>query len=139
RAGWRFTPEGPWDVLERLGRQLPACPDAAGQVRVTLRAVRQALGADLVYWHPGRGGGAVETAGDGRVGPAWCRAFAERQLAGAPAATGQLYRAPRVAPAGGPAACSVAMVRVSRSRGAWVVAVSFDPARRFESADVKVM
>src|SRR5205085_3419985 len=34
---------------------------------------------------------------------------------------------------------SVAMVRVSRARGAWVVAVSFDAARRFEAADVRLM
>ncbi len=139
RAGWRFQAEPPWEVLERLGRQLTACPDAAAQVRVTLRAVRQALGADLVYWHPGRAGGAVEMAGDLPLAAEWCRAFAERQLAAAGDAGSQIYRMPRGGPAGGPAPCSVAMVRVSRSRGAWVVAVSFDPARRFEAADVQLL
>jgi hypothetical protein len=56
-------PPGAWDVLDRLVRELPACPTAGGQIRLVLEAVRTATRADVVYWYPGSTGQPMQLLG----------------------------------------------------------------------------
>jgi hypothetical protein len=133
--------ESAWDVLERLGQALQACEPARRQTRLALEAVQEALGADAVYWHPGPAGDDFDRAGPFALSFDWCREFTDYVLARNPSGAGQLVRAfldPAAKPAT-PWPCSAALVRVSRSRGTWLAALSFHPRRIFQAADTKVM
>jgi HD-GYP domain-containing protein (c-di-GMP phosphodiesterase class II) len=134
-------PETAWDVLERFGQALQQAEQAREQIGLTLDAVREALGADAVYWHPGATPDGFTSVGPLALSAAWCRDFTERLLAGEPAGAAQALRH-FLDPAAKPAApwpCSAALVRVSASRGSWLGALSFHPRRLFGPADLKVM
>jgi HD-GYP domain-containing protein (c-di-GMP phosphodiesterase class II) len=74
----------------------------------------------------------------GGASPAWCRALTCRQLAGRPDAASHLFHSD-LDPHEGTAAASVAMVRVSGTRGIWLAALRFRPAGPFTPADVRLM
>jgi hypothetical protein len=134
------SPEAAWDVLERFGRVLPFTPQEQ-QVRLTLEAVREALGADVAFWHPGSGPEAFERVGPLILPAAWCRTFIEHAAALADGESGVVVRSfldPAAKPAS-PWPCSAALVRLGRSAGSWLAALSFHPRRLFAAVDGKVM
>jgi hypothetical protein len=132
--------EAAWDVLERFGCALPRTPEEQ-QVRLTLEAVREALGADMAFWHPGSGPEVFERVGPLVLPAAWCRAFTEYAAALADAGSRAVVRS-FLDPAAKPAApwpCSAALVPISRSAGSWLAALSFHPRRLFAAVDGKVL
>jgi HD-GYP domain-containing protein (c-di-GMP phosphodiesterase class II) len=132
--------ETAWDVLERFGVNLDQGGPASA-VRLALEAVRDSLGADTVYWHPGSGPDRFEQVGDRDLSASWCRRFTEQVLAQMPGDPGQVVRAflDPGAKLATPWPCSAALVRVQRSRSIWLGALSFHPRRLFDATDLKIM
>lgn len=130
-----------WDAMERLLRDLQGRERRTEQVRCTLRALLDGLGADVVFWYPGTSGEPLEIAGDYPVAPEWCRKFADGFLLENPAVESALVQSllnPKASEGiRGPA--SVAMAQISRSKSIWIVALSFDPLRHFAPTDAKVL
>jgi HD-GYP domain-containing protein (c-di-GMP phosphodiesterase class II) len=137
-----FAPaDTPWDVLERFGEALQRCEQSARQVGLMLGAVRDAVGADAVFWYPGDSSEGFARAGRVELSEGWCRGFLRRVLANEVDPPGQLLRAfldPGAKPAA-PWPYGAALVRVSKTRGSWLGALSFHPRRLFEPVDLKVM
>jgi HD-GYP domain-containing protein (c-di-GMP phosphodiesterase class II) len=135
--------EAAWEVLDRYAQALQAESDTSRQVRLSLRAVRDGLRADAVYWDPGPGQEAPLTVGRSDLSAKWCQALTSHtiKLKGEEDEDGQLLRTnlswkeAEITPT----PVSVAMVRVSRSLKSWIVAVSFTPGRQFRPADLKMM
>jgi HD-GYP domain-containing protein (c-di-GMP phosphodiesterase class II) len=133
--------EAAWDVLERFGLALQQCDQSTQQIRLTLDATREALDADVVFWHPGGTADAPEAVGTIELAPAWREAFLDFILRDASDGLPGLARS-FLDPAGKPMnpwPCSVALARVSRSRGSWLAALSFHPRRLFGPTDVKIL
>ena len=133
--------ETAWDILERFGQSIQVCDETVHQVRLVLRSVRESLGADTVFWHPGVTADEFQTVGTPVLNLAWCRAFMDHVLGTTPAPEGQLARSlldPGAKPIA-PWPTSVALVRLSKSRQVWMGALSFNPRRLFRSVDLKVM
>jgi HD-GYP domain-containing protein (c-di-GMP phosphodiesterase class II) len=130
-----------WDAMERLLRDLQARERRAEQVRSTLQAIQEGLGADLVFWYPGNSGESMEIVGDYPVSAEWCRKFADAFLVENPAVESALVQSLLKSKARegtrGPA--SVAMAQVSRSKSIWLVALSFDTQRLFSQNDAKML
>jgi HD-GYP domain-containing protein (c-di-GMP phosphodiesterase class II) len=130
-----------WDTLEQFLRELQACLQSSDQLRLTLESVRDCTGADAVFWDPGVTDDAVVAVSDCSLPAPWCREFTRRVLEESPGVEGQLLRVHL----GGwarqyhPAPRSAALVRLSKSKNTWIVAVIFDPERTFGLADIKVM
>jgi HD-GYP domain-containing protein (c-di-GMP phosphodiesterase class II) len=141
------TPEQPleaaWEILDRYAQALQAEADTSSQIRLSLRAVRDGLRADAVYWDPGPGQETPMTVGRADLSAGWCQALTSQmlKLMGDEDEDGQLLRTNITWGDGAitPAPVSVAMVRVSRSLKSWIVSVSFTPGRQFRPADLKMM
>jgi hypothetical protein len=131
--------EAPWEALERFGRALPGAAEG-GQVRLTLEAVLEALGADAAFWQPGSGPEAFERVGPLVLSAGWCRAFTDhvRQEGDGGGVLVRSFLDPAAKPAA-PWPCSAALVRFSRSAESWLAALSFHPRRLFAAIDGKVM
>ncbi len=141
RPGEPAAAEAAWDVLERFGLTLQQCEQSTQQIRLTLDAAREALAADAVFWHPGGTGDAPALAGSVDLAPAWREAFLDfalRELNDSQSGAARSFLDPAAKPMN-PWPCSAALARVSRSRGSWLVALSFHPRRLFGPADVKVL
>jgi HD-GYP domain-containing protein (c-di-GMP phosphodiesterase class II) len=127
--------------MERLIQELNSCDRSAQQIRLALDAVRETVRADVVYFCSDAPGEGVELVGETALEPEWCRQLVRRLLAETPGVEGQLLRSSL--PAGPnrvpPAPRSAALVRLSKSRSSWIVALSFRPERRFGLDDIKVM
>jgi putative nucleotidyltransferase with HDIG domain len=132
-----------WDALDRFARDLPRCQGPVARTARFLRAAQAALGADLVYCCSSTGAGPVEVARvDGAIQatpPGWCQALVRHALAEAPGTESQLLRSHWSPPArlGCPSPCSLAMVRLSKSRSIWAVALG--PPRQFGPADMTLL
>lgn len=133
--------EDVWEMLERLAQEIGHCDDAALQQRLALQAVRDCIEADVVYWHPGASRDAVQVVGQHDLPADWCSDFAARLLEKTPGIDGRLLRS--VLPPGPRLAViqphSAAMVRVSKSRSIWMVALSLTARRSFQATDLRVM
>jgi len=130
-----------WDILERYAHDVAACEKVADQKALALAAVRDSLGADAVYWFPGASGEEVNVVGDHDLPAEWCVAFAKKLLDETPGLDGRLLRSV-VPPASRGAAFqphSAAMVRVSKSKSNWIVALSLSPRRCFQVTDLRIM
>ena len=141
RGGEPPSADTAWEVLERFGLALQQCEQAGQQVRLVLESVRDALGADAAFWHPGATGEAWQSAGTPALTAEWCRDFTARVLDGSSPPPPQVLRTfldPGAKPAH-PWPYSAALVRVSRSRASWLAALSFHPRRLFGPADARVM
>jgi HD-GYP domain-containing protein (c-di-GMP phosphodiesterase class II) len=138
--GWPPAAEAALDVLERFGLELQQTDQAAQQIRLILSSVRESLGADAVLWHPGTTNDAADGVGAGDLPASWRQDFMSRMLAEA-GASGQHLRSfldPAAKPVS-PWPCSAALVRISKSRGNWLTALSFHPRRLFAAVDLKLM
>jgi HD-GYP domain-containing protein (c-di-GMP phosphodiesterase class II) len=135
-----LTVETAWEILDRFAQALQKSQQTPDQIRLILETIRESIRADAVYWYSCQSGECPVVTG--RVlSPDWCRGLTRRMLTETPGVDSQLLRSAEVpAPGGlGPPPRSVAMARVSKSQGTWVVAVNFDPGRLFRPSDMKVM
>lgn len=134
-----LRPHACGEVLERLLIELPGCQLPSEQIRLALQTVRTLLDADLVFWYPGPER-KIASVGDWQLSPGWCQVFVHEQLAAAPQAS-EICRSDGItawerAPF---RAHSVAMVRFSRTKSVWMVAVSCRPARKFAPEDLQLL
>jgi HD-GYP domain-containing protein (c-di-GMP phosphodiesterase class II) len=141
-AGSPLLPqEDVWEVLERFAREVAPCDRSSRQKRLALEAVRDTTEAEAVYWYPGSSGEPVEYVSPYPLPADWCCAFAERLLAETPGLDGRLLRS--VVPAAGRGEPvqphSAALVRVSKTKSVWLVALNLTPGRRFQVDDLKIM
>jgi HD-GYP domain-containing protein (c-di-GMP phosphodiesterase class II) len=129
------------DVLERFAHLAPTWKTMDDLIGQGLRAVQEAIRADVVYWSPGTETEEFRQIGNRKLTCAWCREFSRQLLEETPGVERQLLRA-HLPPFGNPSAVSptsAAMVRISRSRDTWMVALSFHSGRSFLPIDVKIM
>lgn len=125
-----------WDVLERFGQVLQDCNQAHEQVRLALDAARETLDADAVFWYPGNTGEMFEQVGCPVLSEGWARDFLAHGAHGERAV--RHFLDPAAKPVA-PWPASAAMVRISRVRGSWLVALSFHPRRLFNNVDLKIL
>jgi HD-GYP domain-containing protein (c-di-GMP phosphodiesterase class II) len=133
--------EAAWDVLDRFGLALQQCEQSTHQIQLTLEASRDALGADAVFWRPGGTSDVPAMVGSPDLTPAWRDSFFELVLDRVSESQSGLTLAfsDSVAMPITPWPCSAALARVSKSRGSWLAALSFQPRRIFGPTDVKVL
>jgi HD-GYP domain-containing protein (c-di-GMP phosphodiesterase class II) len=134
------TLDGSWDILERFGLTLQQCDSPRDQIKLLLEAVADALGADAVLWLPGTGHDTFERHGDVPVEAAQADELLRQALARTASADriAETFLDPG-SKTMRPWPFSVAAVRISKTRGSYLVAASFHPRRRFDAADLKVM
>jgi len=149
------TMDSAWDILERFGLALQQCDRSREQIPLTLQAVRDSLNADAVLWFPGdmtpseqRVGDFFEGVGSVDLSQSWTRRFLQHVLpstlrcsSAGPGGTDRLVRQfldPAERPIT-PWPCSAALTRISKSRGAWLIALSFHPRRLFHALDLKIL
>lgn len=127
-----------WDILERFLLELNDCEAINKQIRATLHAVRAAVQADAVFWHPGSGFEGFEIAGKTDLTSEYCRGLVQRLITETGATDSQLlWTAQAGAPAFAPR--SVAMVRISRSKSTWMVALNSRADAHFTVTDIRIM
>jgi HD-GYP domain-containing protein (c-di-GMP phosphodiesterase class II) len=123
-----------WAVLTRLLHQLDACAGASDQLLEALQAIREAVGADVVYWHNEETGETLSTPPDHPLSPEGCQAVVRQLLARRAGGKGTIiWHNPHGAtgkPHGLPR--SAAAVRLHRSRPVWALALS--SRRRLDGA-----
>jgi len=129
-----------WEVVEHFAHQAPTWKTTDDLISQALRAVREALHADVVYWSPGSELEDVRQTGDRSLTSRWCREFTQRLLEETPGIERQLLRTHLLGFGSSEATpVSAALVRISRSKGIWMAALSFHPRHQFHPTDVKVM
>jgi HD-GYP domain-containing protein (c-di-GMP phosphodiesterase class II) len=137
-----LKPAAPYDVLERYLHDLQHAERTARPFRIMLQAMRDGVSADAVFLYSFKAGELTDAIGLRSLTPAWCRQFSERLLGVLPAGA-QAWVCPeagRLAGSGsGPVVYSAALVRVSKAKEAWAVALSFASERLFGDDDLKVM
>lgn len=134
-------PEDVWTILERFAHDIGQCERSAGLPRLALEAMRAAIDADAAFWHPGSSGDAVEVLADEPLPAEWCSSFTAQLLAKTPGVDSRLLcsvlrPAPRTALV---QPHSAALVRVSKTHGSWLVALSLSPRRHFQATDLQIM
>ncbi len=134
-------PENVWSTLEQFARDIGQCDLTAGLPRLALEAVRASIDADVAFWYPGSGSEAFEVVGQQQFPADWCTKFTAQLLAKTPGLDGRLLcsvlpPAPRSA---GVRPHSAALVRVSKTHGSWLVALSLSTRRHFQATDLQIM
>jgi HD-GYP domain-containing protein (c-di-GMP phosphodiesterase class II) len=129
----------PWALLERLLQGLGACKQVGPQAEMALRTLREALGANAVFWC-----GADDEAlvcGPPVVSPEWCAQVLGKVLAEAPAGKAMHVWSGRVPRPQGDdfVGVSAALVKAGGAERAWLVALHFDRERHFQEADLRLM
>jgi HD-GYP domain-containing protein (c-di-GMP phosphodiesterase class II) len=151
--GWPEGIEAALDVLDRFGGELQGADQAAQQIRLTLLSVQEAVGADAVFWHPGSTGDAPDGVGVSALSAVWRQEFMNHVLTseegrGAIGLHSPLDPCPSslvlsfldpAAKRAIPWPFSAVLVRISKSRGNWLAALSFHPRRQFGPVDLKLM
>lgn len=135
-----WSRDAAWDVLERFGQALQQAGQSRQQIALVLESVCASLGADTVFWEGGVA--PVEALGRVQPGPDWCRQFTAwlvSQEVGSPQHLLSNHPRPPWLGGGVLAPASVALVRISRSQGSWLGALSFSPRRLFDATDIRVM
>ena len=130
-----------WKALEQFGRQLQGCEASDEQIRRFLETLRKCTPAEVVFWYSGSLREDIIFQGDFPVPEAWCRVFMQvQQVCRASEESHVVFLSPRSHfPATGPMPHSGLMVRLSKSRSVWAVALSFDASREFGPAHGKVL
>jgi HD-GYP domain-containing protein (c-di-GMP phosphodiesterase class II) len=132
--------ETAWDILERYGQRLVRSSSADQQIRLSLQAVQDSLGADAVYWHSLENGETIESLGSVDLSSGWCQTFTEflRQETPAPRQILRSFLDP-AAKLMSPWPCSVVLVQLAPGQSTWLAALSFHPRRMFTALDLKIL
>src|SRR5579862_10069506 len=129
--------DDPWGILERFGQELQSLHDYYELERLLLQAVRNLLNADVVFlWH-GTTNEVGDIVGSRGLSPEWCGKLAATLLKQSPAAQSQVLHT-RLQNSLGDNECprSAALMRLSKSKALWVTALSFNPQKLFQVADI---
>lgn len=129
------------DALERFISAFQECSQARQQIHLTLETILASTRADAVFWFAENSPEELDQVGASELSHDWCqhcaeRLLAERDMVAQPLADADTLRWTIDTT---PSLSSAAMVRVSKSRSAWFVAVTLHPERRLRSSDVKIM
>jgi HD-GYP domain-containing protein (c-di-GMP phosphodiesterase class II) len=143
RRDWRtLQPQRDvWEVLEGYARAVGHSETSVGLPQLAVTAVRDSIGADVVFWYPGTGRGSVQIFAGAALPGDWCAAFTKSLLARVPGVDGRLllshvplpHEPAPVVPQ------SVALVRVSKTHASWLAALSLSADRRFDTSDLGIM
>lgn len=128
-----------WDSLDRFLNQLQLAQDVPRQLRATLEMVRVATRADLTALYMSQTGEILDRVGPSPGDNAGVAVLARTMLAQASPQETQLLRVFQEAPAPGAPTGSVALMRLSKSRGVWLVALRTRPAPAMNSRELKAM
>jgi HD-GYP domain-containing protein (c-di-GMP phosphodiesterase class II) len=131
----------PWLVLEQFGGKLLACASAAERNQLLLETVCAGLDSDAAYLWSAAADDPPVPVGRRSLPAEWCRDLARGMLDQSPGTESQLLRSSLrgVRTPAGDVPSSVAMIRLSRSRATWAVALAFHPGRRFTPADMSFL
>ncbi len=141
-AGERSPADLPevWDFVDRFLQQLSQAGDVSRQLRATLDVVRDSIRAELVLLCSGAPAQVTEWSGPAVVNHLACGEVCRCLIASAPGGEGQFVRRQVPAVAGlGFVPSGAALVRLSRSRGAWIVALRKQGAAPFTSSELKLI
>jgi hypothetical protein len=131
-------PRDPWAPLEQLLQRLTDAGGTSQAVAAAVEAARDAIGADVAYWYSRAGGKVASVVGVRAFSPGPAAALAGELLARLdPGHDAVLWTNPAGRPAEGVPDAAL-LVAGPRTQGC-LVAVSFDPARRFDDGDAKAV
>lgn len=125
----------PWVVLEALLQTLTDATSTTRSIQATVEAAAEAVSADAAFWYSRTTGRALAVAGTHQVDLEWCSRLALVLLDRMPPGDEVWVWMPAAPAPGEPTA--VVICRSPKSQGC-IVALTFDPARRFDEGDVKV-
>jgi hypothetical protein len=129
-----------WDFVERFLEQLAQTSDVTRQLRATLEVVRHTVRADLVVLYAGATRELTHWSGPTVVEVASCIELCRALLGSNPTAESHILRTISSSVAGlGMIPGSAVLVPLSRSRGAWIVAVRARGMVPFTRADLKLI
>jgi HD-GYP domain-containing protein (c-di-GMP phosphodiesterase class II) len=130
-----------WDCIERCAREIQINSSAQDQLRVVIRAIHDATGADIVYWYPGIASDEPICFGRRDVSSDWCRQTTIRVLEESSSYESEFIwkRSVNSTLKIEPVPQSIAMVRLSQSRASWIVAINLSSDEEFVSDHVKIM
>jgi putative nucleotidyltransferase with HDIG domain len=129
-----------WDFVDQFLQQLTQAPEVGRQLRATLDAVRGSVRADLVMLYHSSTDLVSDWSGPPALDAETCARLCRGLLADAPAGEGQFLlgaNAGRAVP--GLGSGNAALVRLSRSRGAWIVALRGRESTPFTRSELKLM
>ncbi len=126
------------EALEKFLQQLPQTHDIGGQMRLTLGMVRSATRSDAVLLYTGSRREVSEAAGLPAGADHSPYASACRQLIRAADDSGQALL-PDLPDATGLPPGSAALIRLSRSRAAWIIALRHEPSPPLNARDLRLM
>jgi HD-GYP domain-containing protein (c-di-GMP phosphodiesterase class II) len=135
-------PEGHevWDHLDQFLLQLQAAQDVSRRIRATLEMVRRATHVGVVFLCSGPAHAVSEYSGPAGIDLDALAVVARHLLTGLAGSEGYALRTDlRINPLDIAAPSSAGLVRLSRSRNAWIVALRFDSAPPLSMRDVKMM
>jgi HD domain len=136
RSSSHFIRRDPWAVLESLLAALTEATNSTKSIQLTVAAAAESISADAAFWYSKSAHRVLAVAGPTAVEPEWCGTFAQAMLARTPDADDvALWTNPPPNKAGEPTAAL--LCRSGKTHGC-IVAVTFDPDRRFDDGDVKV-
>jgi HD-GYP domain-containing protein (c-di-GMP phosphodiesterase class II) len=128
-----------WEVVERFAHLAPSWKTMDDLISQGLRAASEAIQADVVYWS-GPETEEVRQTGNRKLTSSLCQEFTRRLLEETPGVERQLLRTHLLGFGFSEATpVSAALVRISRSKGIWMGALSFQPRHQFHPTDIKVM
>jgi hypothetical protein len=123
-----------WDALERFLHQLPQLRDTGGQLRLTLEMIRSATRSDVVLLYTGSRREVSEVAGlPHGTDLAPLAALVGRIVPDTAGADGQALADAPLLPG------SAALIRLSRSRAAWIIALRRAPAPALAARELRLM
>jgi HD-GYP domain-containing protein (c-di-GMP phosphodiesterase class II) len=130
-----------WSAFTRLFHQLDARMEVSEQIKGTLETIREASGADVVYWHNEATGETLSTSRRHSLSSDKCEAIVERLVAkSSDERSSIIWHSPGTAtgaPHGQP--FSAAAVRLHRSRPGWIMALSSQHGRPLDRSTVRLI
>jgi HD-GYP domain-containing protein (c-di-GMP phosphodiesterase class II) len=128
-----------WELLELYLSQLRQAPEVRTQLRLTLDMIREATGADVVYVCSLVDAQATEASGDRELPAQWYEMLTTGVVAQAAGNHDQalLCEPPNLRLL--PLPQSLALVRLSQSRQAWLGALNFGRGRPLQPEDLKFL
>ncbi len=132
--------ETAWEVMDRLMQDLDACERANEQISMTLKAVRDGMNANVVFWFDAREN-KLQAAADAPLSDAWGKAVMAEVSTQSQQTDSLAPRNFNLAPAAGvkPWPFSLALVALNRSRRIWLGAGRFQPGQPFRTPDLGML
>jgi HD-GYP domain-containing protein (c-di-GMP phosphodiesterase class II) len=131
----------PWEVLDRFLYHLQHGDRGSDEFLDFLKSICDGLQADTVFLHAPLSSQSWQAVGSHAIEREWSKQLLEAILAAAPPNASKLWHADLAWLEGvvDPRPASAALIQVSRSKRAWVVALSFRRERAFDAGDIKIM